>query len=154
MTKTGGNAHTRAVGRLRCPPWYRAGHCLSDLQPDLLKPWLINKGEHSAATALLFSPIRSTTVSGITITPTVGSPIHLPWRIVLPKAAAGMESAEPLYPPRWVQRDGTLANRIGACRRSHRNLRPLAEQNANDFDFTVGDCTSLGLKPGCNLSAG
>jgi uncharacterized repeat protein (TIGR01451 family) len=110
-----------------------------------LRPWLLNKGELGNDGAL-FSVQE---IDGfITITPSVGAAIHVPWH-VLPKAAAGMTlAATPVAGAMAGQ--GAFTNQSPVVATSQ--VFDLVERNPNDFGFVVGDCTSIGQAPGCNLS--
>lgn len=115
------------------------------ISPNQLKTWRIDRGQNSGG--LLFTDQE---VDGlITITPSVGSAIHLPWQ-VLPKAAAGMKTA--IAPSAGgVSGNGSLSNQSTLVSGQSETFDLLAE-SPNDYSFTVGDCSTIGRDPGCNVS--
>jgi uncharacterized repeat protein (TIGR01451 family) len=112
-----------------------------------LKAWEIDKGEFGNDG----ERFTNQEVDGfVVITPTVGPAIHVPWH-VLPRAAAGMTvNATPL--PGGFAGTGSLSNQstlVGG----KTEVFDLVEQNPNDTNYTVGDCSGLDLAPGCNITA-
>lgn len=112
-------------------------------QLGALRPWLLNKGELGNAGAL-FSVQE---IDGfVTMTPSVGAAIAVPWH-VLPKAAAAMT-------PAATPAAGALAGQGSFTNPSpiagSSEVYDLVERNPNDFGYVVGDCTSIGQADGCN----
>ena len=122
-----------------------------EIDPGNLKPWAIDKGESGGDS----EAFRNQEVDGfILITPTVGITvgpgIRVPWH-VLPKAAAGMIT-NILPSPGGMTGSGNLTNHSTLVGGNVETF-DLVEQNANDYDYTVGDCSGLDLEPGCNQTA-
>jgi minor extracellular serine protease Vpr len=73
-----------------------------------------------------------------------GKTIHVPWQ-VLPKAAADISAAQ--------SGPGTVAlTNTGLYVNGKTTAFSLLDENPNDWYYTIGDCSSVGLNGGCNLS--
>ena len=116
------------------------------LDPAALRPWLVDKGEHGNDGALFSEQEYD---GFIVITPSVGVAIHLPWH-VLPKAAAAMTTTV-APPPGVFQGTGTLRNQ-SALVSGQTAVFDLVDQDPNDYNYTVGDCSALDLEAGCNTT--
>jgi uncharacterized repeat protein (TIGR01451 family) len=116
------------------------------LTPNLLKAWEIDKGEFGNDGAAF----SNQEVDGfVVITPNAGAAIQVPWH-VLPKAAAGMAlSTQPAGG--LFAGTGTLTNHSPLAAGKSETF-DLVEQNPNNYNYTVGECTTLDLPPGCNLT--
>ncbi len=78
------------------------------------------------------------------IATTTKETITVPW-LVIPKPAADME-----FTNNEVASTIGLKNVLGIT--NHTDLFNLVDVNPNDYDFTVGACSSIGLADGCNQS--
>lgn len=114
-----------------------------DYQIDPLHPWVVNRGSLGAnGDALQFQEYDGFMV----ITPQASDPLHVVWQ-VLPKAAADTQLAQ----GRGMPGSGALVN-LSPGVEGFSDIFSMVEADGNDYGYVVGDCGSIGLPPGCNLS--
>jgi len=108
-----------------------------------LHPWFVDRGGLGADGLVLqfqeydgFVQIESQS----------NAPIHVVWQ-VLPKAAADIA----VNVTSLTAGTGALVNASPEVE-GFTDIFGLVEVDANDYGYVVGDCTSIGLPPGCNLS--
>ncbi|MFZ4849904.1 MAG: S8 family serine peptidase [Caldilinea sp.] len=108
-----------------------------------LHPWVVNMGAFGANGDVL----RFQEYDGyLQLTPQGGAPVHVAWH-VLPKAVAGVDVAV----TNLQERTGVMANSSPAVTATL-DIFDLMAVDGNDYGYLVGDCTSIGLLPGCNQS--
>ncbi|HHW88020.1 MAG TPA: S8 family serine peptidase [Chloroflexi bacterium] len=106
-----------------------------------LHPWSVNRGSLGAdGSSLQFQEYDGY----VLIESQSNDPIHVVWQ-VLPKAVADI--AVNVTSPTA----GALVNQSLSVEGAS-DIFGLMEVDGNDYNYVVGDCTSLGLPPGCNLS--
>lgn len=115
----------------------------AELGLGALHPWVINMGALGANGDML----RFQEYDGyLQLTPQGGAPVHVAWH-VLPKAVAGVDVAV----TNLQERTGVMANSSPAVTATL-DIFDLMVVDGNDYGYLVGDCTSIGLAPGCNQS--
>ena len=106
-----------------------------------LHEWVVNRGSRGAdGSSLQFQEYDGY----VLIESQSSDPIHVVWQ-VLPKAVADV-SVDVTTPTA-----GALVN-ASADVTGTTDIFSLIEVDSNDYGYTIGDCTSLGLPPGCNQS--
>jgi minor extracellular serine protease Vpr len=109
-----------------------------------LHPWVVNRGALGAnGLALQFQEYDGF----VEITAQASDPIHVAWQ-VLPKAAADTQVGLGRGMPGF----GALVNSSPGVE-GYSDIFSLVEADGNDYHYVVGDCGSIGLPPGCNVSA-
>ena len=115
----------------------------AELGLGALHPWVINMGELGASgDALRFQEYDGY----IQLTPQGGAPAHVAWQ-VLPKAVAGVD----ITATNLQSGTGLLANSSPVVTATL-DIFDLMVVDGKDYSYVVGDCTSIGLDPGCNTS--
>ncbi len=116
-----------------------------------LKEWNLNKGSLGANGVALTTQEYD---GYIYISTGSGAEITVPWQ-VLPKKAADVRLAQgavSTLSTRAMPGSGALVN-ASAVYTGYTDAFSLVDINPNDYNYAVGDCSTLGLTPGCNESA-
>lgn len=111
---------------------------------DPLHPWVVNRGDLGAnGLALQFQEYDGLVV----ISPKASDPIHVVWQ-VLPKAVADITVSRGPGLSNLVTLDNASPGVAGET-----DVFDLMVADANDYNYTIGDCATLGLPSGCNMTA-
>lgn len=112
-----------------------------DLGLGPLHPWVVNRGSQGAdGSSLQFQEYDGY----VLIESQSNDPIHVVWQ-VLPKAAA-----ETTVNVTGAGAGALVNTSTGVTGTT--DIFSLVEVDGNDYDYTIGDCASIGLPPGCNQS--
>lgn len=113
-----------------------------------LKEWVLNKGSLGASGAALTYQEYD---GYIYISTGGGAEISVPWQ-VLPKKVADVQLANGMAAStRAMPGSGALVN-ASSIYTGYTDAFALVDLNPNDYNYLVGECSSVNEVPGCNLS--